>query len=82
VNKPTLIADPSVFFIFRTAHFFNSILAGRTSGPFAFAPTTQSRPFAKPKSLSLFFREATFCHRTKDYFGYIKTIFTNIKNEF
>jgi hypothetical protein len=49
-SKPTLIADPSVFFIFFSPPhiFFNSILASRTNGTFGFARHT-SRPFAKPK---------------------------------
>jgi len=68
---PTLL----YFLFFSTALFFNSILASRTSGTFGFAPTAQSQPFDKTK-------RATFCHRTKNDFGYIKTIFTDTKTNF
>jgi len=64
-----------VFYFFSHRTFLKTILASRTSGTFGFAPTTRSRPFGKTK-------RATFCHRTKDDFGYIKTIFTDTKTNF
>jgi len=48
-TKPTLIANPSVFFIFPTSHFFKAILFHPTFGTFAFAPTTQASTMAKSK---------------------------------
>jgi len=48
-TKPTLISNPSVFFIFPTTHFFKAILFHPTFGTFTFAPTTQANTMAKAK---------------------------------
>jgi len=42
-------ANASVFLFFPTAHFLKTILASRTNGTFAFAPTHKANPSAKPK---------------------------------
>ena len=59
MNKQT--ADPkanaSVFLFFPTAHFLKTILAHRTNGTFAFAPTAQPDTQGKIK-------RAVFCQRT------------------
>jgi hypothetical protein len=44
-DRPTLL----YFLFFPTALFFNSILASRTNGTFAFAPTHKAHPSAKAK---------------------------------
>ena len=48
-TKQTLIANPSVFFIFPTAHFFKAILYQPTFGTFAFAPLHKPTHKAKAK---------------------------------
>jgi hypothetical protein len=42
-------ANASVFLFFPTAHFLKTILASRTNGTFAFAPTHKTDPSAKAK---------------------------------
>jgi len=42
-------ANASVFLFFSTTHFFKTILASRTNGTFAFAPTLKADPSAKSK---------------------------------
>lgn len=42
-------ANASVFLFFPHAHFFKTILASRTNGTFAFAPTHKANPSAKAK---------------------------------
>ncbi len=42
-------ANASVFLFFPTAHFLKTILASRTNGTFAFAPTHKANPLAKAK---------------------------------
>jgi hypothetical protein len=42
-------ANASVFLFFPTAHFLKTILASRTNGTFAFAPTHKANPSAKAK---------------------------------
>ena len=42
-------ANASVFLFFPTAHFLKTILASRTNGTFAFAPTHKADPSAKAK---------------------------------
>jgi hypothetical protein len=42
-------ANASVFLFFSTAHFLKTILARRTNGTFAFAPTHKADPSAKAK---------------------------------
>jgi hypothetical protein len=42
-------ANASVFLFFPTAPFLKTILASRTNGTFAFAPTHKANPSAKPK---------------------------------
>ena len=42
-------ANASVFLFFPTAHFFKTILASRTNGTFAFAPTHKADPSVKAK---------------------------------
>ena len=42
-------ANASVFLFFPTAHFLKTILASRTNGTLAFAPTAQANPSAKAK---------------------------------
>ena len=42
-------ANASVFLFFSTAHFLKTILASRTNGTFAFAPTHKAGPSAKAK---------------------------------
>jgi len=42
-------ANASVFLFFTYAHFLKTILASRTNGTFAFAPTHRANPFAKSK---------------------------------
>jgi hypothetical protein len=42
-------ANASVFLFFPTAHFLKTILASRTNGTFAFAPTHKAKPSAKAK---------------------------------
>ena len=42
-------ANASVFLFFSTAHFLKTILASRTNGTFAFAPTKRAYPSAKAK---------------------------------
>jgi hypothetical protein len=44
-DRPTLL----YFLFFSTAHFFKTILASRTNGTFAFAPTHKTNPSAKSK---------------------------------
>jgi hypothetical protein len=44
-------ANASVFLFFATAHFLETILAIRTNGTFAFAPTHKANPSAKAKEL-------------------------------
>jgi hypothetical protein len=44
-----LKATASVFLFFSTAHFLKTILASRTNGTFAFAPTHKANPSAKAK---------------------------------
>ena len=48
---------PDVFYFSPHRTFLKTILASRTNGTFAFAPTHKSRPFGKSK-------RAIFCHRT------------------
>jgi hypothetical protein len=48
-SKPTLLADPFVFFIFPTAHFFKFNFSKPANGTLAFAPTAQANPSAKAK---------------------------------
>jgi len=47
---------PDVFYFLPTAHFLKTILASRTNGTFAFAPTHEANPSAKSK-------EPFFSHR-------------------
>ena len=42
-------ANAAVFLFFPTAHFLKTILASRTNGTFAFAPTHKANPSAKAK---------------------------------
>jgi hypothetical protein len=42
-------ANASVFLFFPNAHFLKTILASRTNGTFAFAPTHKANPSAKTK---------------------------------
>jgi hypothetical protein len=51
MNHPTANpkANASVFLFFSTAHFLKTILASRTNGTFAFAPTHKANPSAKAK---------------------------------
>jgi len=52
-SLPTLL-----YFLFSPPHIFlNSILASRTNGTLAFAPTAQAKPFGKSQ-------RAIFCQRT------------------
>jgi hypothetical protein len=44
---------PDVFYFFPRYTFLKTILAGRTNGTFAFAPTVQTTPSAKAKELFL-----------------------------
>jgi hypothetical protein len=43
-------ANASVFLFFPTAHFLKTILASRTNGTFAFAPTHKADPSQNQKS--------------------------------
>jgi hypothetical protein len=42
-------ANAYVFLFFPTAHFLKTVLASRTNGTFAFAPTHKTDPSAKAK---------------------------------
>ena len=69
---PTLIAYPSVFFIFPTAHFFNSILLPPHKWHIWFCPT--HKPTLRKT------KRAIFCPRTYDDNETIKLKLADIKN--
>jgi hypothetical protein len=82
--------QPNVFYFFSTAQNILKFLTSRTNGTFGSARHT-SQPFATAEQsrtpLKINYdvsktKRAIFCPRINDDFGYIKSIFTDIKTNY